>query len=99
MRACGNARRLPFAPAANNTAAADAADSSTAAVRLTAEFGFRELGLHRVEIVAAVGNDASQRAAQKAGATREGVLRNRIVLRGEVLDAVMFSLIPQDLGL
>jgi len=32
--------------------------------------------------------------AEKAGATREGILRNRLVVRDKVYDAVMFSLIP-----
>src|SRR5215213_800112 len=41
------------------------ASSST---RLVARFGFEELALQRIEIVAAVGNVASQRVAEKAGA-------------------------------
>jgi ribosomal-protein-serine acetyltransferase len=69
------------------------------ATRLCACFGFEELNLKRIEIVAAVGNRRSQRVAEKAGATREGVLRQRLKI-GEVWhDAVMFSLVPQDLGL
>ena len=55
-------------------------DVATAAVRLVAKFGFETLGFTRLEIVAAVGNEASQRVAEKTGATREGVLRNRLVM-------------------
>lgn len=69
------------------------------AVRLVAAFGFRQLDLVRVEIVVSVGNAASLRVAEKVGARREGVLRNRIVVRGAVHDAVMHSLVPADLGL
>jgi ribosomal-protein-serine acetyltransferase len=69
------------------------------AARLVAHFGFKEIGLLRAEIVVAVGNSASLRAAEKSGARREGVLRNRIVVREQVHDAVMYSLIPEDLGL
>jgi RimJ/RimL family protein N-acetyltransferase len=65
---------------------------------MVARFGFEYLGLVRVEIVAAVENMASLRAAEKAGAAREGVLRNRITVRDRICDAVMFSLIPEDLG-
>jgi RimJ/RimL family protein N-acetyltransferase len=68
-----------------------------AAVHLLAHFGFGELGLNRVEIIAAVENHRSQRVAEKSGATREGILRNRIPLNDGVHDAVVFSLIPQDL--
>jgi ribosomal-protein-serine acetyltransferase len=70
---------------------------ATAATRLAAKFAFEQLGLHRIEIVAAVGNVPSQRVAEKAGARREGVLRNRLLINGESLDAVLFSLVPGDL--
>ncbi len=67
---------------------------ATAAVRLLSEFGFEELGLTRIEIVIAVGNVASERVAENAGALREGVLRNRIILHNVPHDAVMYSLVP-----
>jgi RimJ/RimL family protein N-acetyltransferase len=70
---------------------------ATAATRLVARFGFEKLGFTRLEIVVAVGNKASQRVAEKAGAMREGIERNRHVIRDNVYDAVMFSLIPADL--
>jgi RimJ/RimL family protein N-acetyltransferase len=70
---------------------------ATVATRQAARFAFEELGLHRIEIVAAVGNVPSQRVAEKAGATREGVLRKRLLIHGESQDAVLFSLVPEDL--
>ena len=70
---------------------------ATAAARLAARFAFEQLGLQRIEIVAAVANVPSQRVAEKAGATREGVLRKRLLINGESLDAVLFSLVPEDL--
>jgi len=70
---------------------------ATRATRLAARFGFDELGLRRIEIVAAVDNIASQRVAEKAGALREGILRHRLLVRGESQDAVLFSLLPADL--
>lgn len=70
---------------------------ATMATRLVARFGFEDLGLHRIEIVAATGNIPSQRVAERAGAKREGVLRKRLLIRGESLDAVLFSLVPEDL--
>ena len=60
---------------------------------------FEHLNLIRAEIVVAVGNTASLRVAEKAGARREGILRNRMVVREMVYDAVIYSLIPQDFGL
>jgi RimJ/RimL family protein N-acetyltransferase len=70
---------------------------ATGATRLAARFAFEQLGLQRVEIVVAVANVASQRVAEKAGARREGILRKRLFIRGESLDAVLFSLVPEDL--
>ena len=70
---------------------------ATSVVRLLAGFGFGELGLNRIEIIIAVGNKSSRRVAEKAGAKREGILRNRLFVDEQVRDAVMFSLIPQDI--
>jgi ribosomal-protein-serine acetyltransferase len=69
------------------------------ATRLVARFGIEQLGLVRLEIVVAVGNQRSLRVAQKAGATREGVLRNRLIIGQELQAAVMHSLVPEDFGL
>ncbi len=69
---------------------------ATASVRLIAEFGFEEVGLNRLEILAAVGNKASRRVARKVDARREGVLRQRLLLQERFHDAVMFSLLRQD---
>lgn len=68
-----------------------------AAVLLLARWGFKKLKLNRVEITVAAGNRKSLRAAEKAGARREGVLRNRLVMHGQAHDAVVFSFIPGDL--
>jgi ribosomal-protein-serine acetyltransferase len=67
------------------------------AARLLAEFGFRRLQLLRIEIVVAEQNTASLRVAEKTGAKREGLLRNRILVGEKVFNAVMHSLIPEDL--
>lgn len=67
-----------------------------AATRLLAKWGFDVLKLNRIEVVVAVGNEKSLRAAAKAGAKREGVLRNRLILREKTQDAVMHSLVPDD---
>jgi RimJ/RimL family protein N-acetyltransferase len=70
---------------------------ATAAARLAARFGIAELGLNRIEIVTAAGHVVSQRVAKKVGARCEGVLRKRLVIHDQVHDAVMFSLVVEDL--
>jgi RimJ/RimL family protein N-acetyltransferase len=66
---------------------------ATAAVRALAAWAFEHTSLNRLEIVAALGNVRSQRVAERAGATREGVLRQRQMLRGVAHDEVMLSLV------
>ena len=68
------------------------------AVRLCARFGFDELQLHRLEIVVDIDNRRSQRVAEKAGATREGLARQRCKTGTTYRDACMFSLLSVDLG-
>lgn len=63
------------------------------AVRQAAEFAFSRTDLMRLEIVCAVENRRSQQVAERVGAVREGVLRNRLQLHGKAVDAVMYSLI------
>ncbi len=70
--------------------------AASAAARLLAGWGLKELGLKRIEIVVATDNIRSQRVAEKAGAKREGISRNRILVHDKTYDAVMFSLIPPD---
>jgi RimJ/RimL family protein N-acetyltransferase len=72
---------------------------ATRATRLTARFGIDILSLVRVEIIVSVHNIPSLRAAEKAGAHREGILRNRLIIRDQVHDVVMHSLIPADFSL
>jgi RimJ/RimL family protein N-acetyltransferase len=66
------------------------------AMRLGATWGLRELGLQRVFAEAAVDNQASVRAIEKAGFEREGVLRAHCKTHGQRHDCVMFSLLPED---
>ena len=65
-----------------------------AATLLLAKWGFEALKLLRIEILVATDNARSLGAAEKAGAKREGVMRNRLYLHDKAHDAVMHSLIP-----
>jgi len=71
---------------------------ATSATRLLAMWSFNVLGLQRIEIVASVENLASQRVAVKAGAQREGVMRRALWLNERAHDAVLTSLVPEDLS-
>jgi ribosomal-protein-serine acetyltransferase len=67
---------------------------ATAAIGMLANFGFVRLGLTRVEIVVAEGNEASSGVAKKAGARFECLARNRLTIAGAPVNAAVFSLIP-----
>lgn len=66
------------------------------AARALAKTAFEDLEINRVEIIAAVENIPSQKAAEKSGAAREGILRKRVVISGRIHDAVMFSFVRED---
>jgi RimJ/RimL family protein N-acetyltransferase len=66
---------------------------ATATVGLLRDFAFSSTDLLRLEIVCAVDNVRSQRVAARAGAAREGVLRDRLLLHGRPVDAVLYSLV------
>ncbi len=63
-------------------------------VKMLARYAFETLGLHRVEIVVAIGNAASEAVALKSGATPEYVARNRLFLHGTPVPATVFSIVP-----
>jgi ribosomal-protein-alanine N-acetyltransferase len=66
------------------------------AVRLITRWAFEELGMQRVSLLADPRNEASLRVAERAGFTREGVLRSWAEVNGERVDQVSYSLLPSD---
>jgi RimJ/RimL family protein N-acetyltransferase len=66
---------------------------ATHAVRQLADWAFEHTALNRLEIVVSTSNFASLRVAEKVGAEREGVARARLVLEGQVHDAVVYSIV------
>lgn len=66
------------------------------ATRVLAQTAFADLPINRIEILTAIENIPSRKAAEKSGAKREGILRKRLVIGGEIHDAAMFSFIRED---
>jgi RimJ/RimL family protein N-acetyltransferase len=66
------------------------------ALRTLTEWFLTERGAARVELVVEPSNGASIRVAEAAGFVREGVLRQRLELRGRQADVVMYSRLPSD---
>jgi RimJ/RimL family protein N-acetyltransferase len=66
---------------------------ATRIARLLARHAFA-LGVERVAAYVNVGNVASERVLERAGFTREGVVRSLPVPSGRRLDKTLFSLLP-----
>ncbi|MDO9173446.1 MAG: GNAT family protein, partial [Actinomycetota bacterium] len=65
----------------------------TIAQRLLVDHLFREYGVHRVQSDTAMDNPAEQRALEKAGFTREGVVRDAEERDGEYHDHVLYGML------
>jgi ribosomal-protein-serine acetyltransferase len=68
----------------------------TAASRRLVSYAFDVLGLNRIEIRCATGNEKSLRVPIRLGFTREGVLRQAECLYGTYVDHVVFSMLGSD---
>jgi RimJ/RimL family protein N-acetyltransferase len=66
---------------------------ATAVARLLAEHAFT-LGIERVAAYVNVGNVASERVVERAGYTREGVVRSMPKPDGRRVDKTLYSLLP-----
>jgi RimJ/RimL family protein N-acetyltransferase len=65
-------------------------------LRAVLDFGFRDLGLYRIDAHAMPWNDASERVMQKVGMQREGVLRGQYLKWGRHEDALVYATIRPD---
>jgi ribosomal-protein-serine acetyltransferase len=68
----------------------------TGAVELLLEETFDSMRYHKVVLRIAVGNDASDQVARKLGFTREGVLREELLIRGNWVDHSLWSLLDRE---
>lgn len=66
------------------------------AISAACHLAFKHLHLWRVEILVAAQNHNSIRAAEKSGATREGLLRKRLLIGAFHHDAVLFSFVREN---
>jgi len=70
---------------------------ATEAIRLTVDYAFRKLGLHRIEAGVMPHNLPSIRALEKAGFEKEGLARKNVKINGQWHDHVVMAIInPED---
>ena len=60
------------------------------------EYGFKVMGLNRIEAYIGPNNIASLTLIKKFGFTEEGVLRKHYCQDGELLDSIVFSLLQEE---
>ena len=68
----------------------------TDAMRVIVSYGFREMGLHRIQLGVAPFNAAGIRAYEKAGFTEEGRFREYVLHDGRWYDEVLMSILDHD---
>jgi RimJ/RimL family protein N-acetyltransferase len=68
----------------------------TDAMRIIVGYGFREMGLHRIELSVAPFNAAGVRAYEKAGFTEEGRRRALVLHDGRWYDEVLMSILDHE---
>jgi RimJ/RimL family protein N-acetyltransferase len=68
----------------------------TDAVRVIVGYGFREMGLHRIQLSVAPFNPAGIRAYQKAGFVEEGRRRQAVLHDGRWYDDVLMSTLDHE---
>ena len=66
------------------------------AARAVLGFAFGTAGLNRIVIRCAIGNERSQRVAERLGFRREGVLREAHYVRGRYLDQHLYALLRRE---
>jgi len=69
---------------------------TTRAVKLISAWGFRELGLERIALLAATENGPSRRVAERCGFTQEAILRSYMVHVTGRQDMISYSLLATD---
>ena len=69
---------------------------ATQAIRLVCQFGFQELGLHRIEAGTYACARGSQRALEKNGFQREGVFREQVCFDGNWTDIYRYALLESE---
>jgi ribosomal-protein-serine acetyltransferase len=69
---------------------------ATAAVSAVLRHAFETLGLRRISLVCASGNDASARLAERLGFVREGTFRQAECLHGAIVDLHSYGLLRDE---
>lgn len=68
----------------------------TSAAKLMIEYGFQELGLHRIYLRVLNGNEQAVRSYEKAGFVKEGYLKEDAYINGKYVDIVWMAIVNEE---
>lgn len=71
---------------------------TTQAVKLVVSYGIKNLDIVRLQAGVLANNPASMRVLEKAGFTKEGILRNNIIKNGIIMDEHIYGIIKTDIA-
>lgn len=69
---------------------------ATEAIQAVVAYGFEVVGLNRIEASITPGNESSVRVLEKNGFTREGLVRQRDYLKGQLVDSIIMGILRTD---
>lgn len=69
---------------------------ATEATEALMRMGFTTMALHKITLRIAVGNRPSERVAEKLKFSREGVLREELLIRGNWIDHTLYSMLERE---
>jgi len=70
---------------------------ATEASKLLLEFGFKDLGLHRIWCGTSVTNVPMQKLAERSGFKQEGIRREAMLKNGQFVDVIEYGVLAKDL--
>jgi ribosomal-protein-alanine N-acetyltransferase len=68
----------------------------TEALKVFVEYGFSNIGIHRIEAHVETGNGNSEKLLKKIGFKKEGLLRERLYYKGKHQSLMIYSLLRTD---
>jgi len=70
---------------------------ATESVKAITEYGFNKLNLNRIEAFITPGNDASVKVLKNLGYTQEGIVRERDLIKGKLVDGIIMAMLKRDM--
>ncbi|GAU80069.1 GNAT family N-acetyltransferase [Fusibacter sp. 3D3] len=70
----------------------------TEAVGKIVDFGFEQMALNRIEATITPGNDGSVRLLEKVNFQKEGLVRQRDLIKGQLVDGIIMGILREDRG-